>query len=147
MGRPLRSGDRVSLDELPLHILAVDCHPRGESADVRLVRATSPREALLALRASPVDLMLTTRRVDGDAIWSLVEKVRRVRPKLHWWLIARGIDAEEEILARTLGVTRILSAAPRLETIRLGHARASPARIELPPRPGWIDLETVRASP
>jgi hypothetical protein len=114
---------------------------------VRLIRVATAREALLALRASPIDLLVTTRRVEGQTVWALAEKVRRVRPKLKWWLIARGIVPDEEVIARTLGVSRILSAAPRLETIRFGFARAGPARLELPPRPGWIDLETVRASP
>lgn len=133
--------------ELPLHILAVDCHPRGDAGDVRLTRVTSAREAMLALRLSPIDLLVTTRRVEGGGIWTLAEKIRRVRPKLQWWLIARGIVADEEVLARTLGVSRIVSSAPRLEAIRLGFSRAGPAHVELPPRRGWIDLETVRASP
>lgn len=135
----------MSREELPLHILAVDCQPRGQAEDVRLLRVETAREALLALRDAPIDLLLTTRRVDGAPVWPLAEKVRRLRPKVRWWLIARGLGPDEEIVARTLGVTRIVSAAPRLEAIRLGFARAGPAPSSA--AANWIDLEVIRASP
>ena len=127
----------MSPAEVPMHILAVDCRPSGEADAVEIVRVGSTRDALLALRGAPIDLMLTTRVVDGGPIWGLAGKVRVLRPKLAWWLVAGGIGADDEILARTLGVTRIVRSVPSLAAIRLAVAGPSPPPLRLgrpPPR-------------
>ena len=116
----------MRIDETLLQILAVDCRLDGSADEVKLTTVDSVRAALNALRTADVDLLLTRGDVAGSPVWPLAERVRRVRPKLHWWLVAHGITVDQEILARTLGVTRILAAAPTAEAICRAFARPTP---------------------
>lgn len=135
----------MSLEELMLHVLAVDCRPRGDADDVTLTLATTAAEALRIVRVTPLGLLLTTRDVEGAAIWPLAERVRLVRPKLPWWLVANGITPDEEILARTLGVKRILGSVPTAEQIWQAFAGSGPRRPRIRPPPVRADREDVHA--
>ena len=116
------------LEQDVIPVLAVACRIRGEEDELDVTHVDSNAATLAAVRMMQFDLLLTTTSVAGTAVWPLAEKIRRVRPKLHWWLVAHGLSQDEEVLARTLGVTRILDNVPTAEMIRSALSRPSRAR-------------------
>jgi hypothetical protein len=106
----------------------IACRIRGEAGELDVTNVDSAATALAAVRIMQFDLLLTTTGVAGAAVWPLAEKIRRVRPKLHWWLVATRCHKDEEVLARTLGVTRILDTVPTAELIRSALSKPSPVR-------------------
>lgn len=113
----------MRLDEQLLKILAVDCRLDGFADEGVLTPVATVRETLAALRAGHFDLLLTRAVCADEPIWPLVERVRRVRSKLPWVLVARGIATHDEVLARQLGVTRIVGFAPTADALAALLAR------------------------
>ncbi len=98
-----------------ISVLAVDCPAdinvegdlMNDLTTVHLTSVHSTKAALSAIRVMHFDLMLTGTTIAGDPIWDLAAKVRTVRPKLRWVLIAKDLSLTDERHARTLGVTTI----------------------------------------
>jgi hypothetical protein len=122
-GRLRETRTTVLLDEETIRVLAVNCRVSGGAGEVDVTDVDSVAAVLSAVRLMQFDLLLTSSTIAGLAVWPLAQKVRRVRPKLRWWLVARGLSDDQEVLARTLGVTRILESAPTGELIRAALSR------------------------
>jgi hypothetical protein len=101
-------------------VLAVNCPVEGADGEVQMTHVDSTRAALNAVRLGAFDLLLTGNTVDAGPVWPLMQKLRMVRPKLQWWLVAHGVDPSDERLARTLGMARLLATRPTLEQIAMG---------------------------
>lgn len=116
----------MQTDRNLIDVLAVNCQVTGVADDLECTAVSSARAALAAVRQQSFDLLLTGITVDDTPIWPLIQKLRMVRPKLQWWLVAHGIDPADERLARTLGVARLLAASPTATQILAELPRPRP---------------------
>ncbi len=109
------------LEQDVISVLAVDCPPDNwDDADARLnvTNVTTPRAALAALRVMQFDLMLTQTAVAGEPVWTLAAKVRAMRPRVRWILVASTLNPRDEITARSLGVIAILEHVASIDSWR-----------------------------
>lgn len=107
----------MSQDSQVISVLAVNCPLGGTTGEIDVTHVDCPVAALQAVRAARFDLLLSSARVGGEIIWPLAQKLRRLRPKLHWWLVADVLEHHDEIRARSLGVNRIIPMVPTVEWV------------------------------
>jgi hypothetical protein len=111
--------------------------PGGPTASIQRFLAADARGVLLALRATPIDLLLTGESLGGEPFTSLVQRVRLVRPGQKWALVAPEIDEAREIDARALGVLAIFQGPPSAAQLCEILARLRP-----PAPPGPVPVVT-----
>lgn len=70
------------------------------------------REALEILRLVKIDLVVTTLYVPDMSIWDLIGKIKMAWPWQRWALVCDEFTTQEEIRARTLGVSRMFYTTP-----------------------------------
>ena len=112
----------VQSDEIS--VLSIDCPIEGFDERLSVTEVKTARQALGALRMLQFDLMVTQAAVAGEPIWLLAAKVRAIRPRLRWMLVAGQLSAEEESRARMLGVAQIVEDVPtRRDLLTACHPR------------------------
>lgn len=75
----------------------------GES----FLSANSARQAIDLLRMLRFDLLITGKDLPDMPVFSFVSKVKSAWPWQKWALVSSDLTATEEVIVRTLGVTRI----------------------------------------
>jgi hypothetical protein len=115
-------------EEEAVSILSVACPIEGYDERVSVTDVATSRETMAALRLMQFDLMVTQTALNGEPIWDLARKVRALRPRLRWMLLAPELTAMEETRARSLGVTCIIDGGLRCEDLFEAAGR-TPARL------------------
>lgn len=90
---------------------------RHSTREFDLYTANSIREATAIARLMTFDLLLVGLANPTLDAWALVRQVRSAWPQQRWVLIERQITAEQEVIARSLGVLLILHELPETEWI------------------------------
>jgi hypothetical protein len=101
----------MRFEEEVISILSVACPIDGYDERVSVTDTATARETMAALRLMQFDLMVTQTALQGEPVWELARKVRAMRPRMRWMLLAPDLTAREETQARSLGVTRIVDSA------------------------------------
>jgi len=90
---------------------------RHSTREFDLYTANSIREATAITRLMSFDLLLVGLANPTLDVWRLVRSVRLAWPQQRWVLIERQVTAEQEVIARSLGVLLILHELPEAEWI------------------------------
>lgn len=96
-------------------VLAVGVEPEtfGFSDEALTIhRANAARSAMEMLRMVDFDLLLVGPDLADGSIWDFVRRARMARPRQRWAMVGSNITEQDEIAARTLGVTCIFDSAP-----------------------------------
>lgn len=74
-------------------------------------------QVLAQMRQERFDHVLAGRTVAQQPVWPLIRRMKSVRRKQKWSLVAPLASHAEEVMARSLGVVRIFDSPPDLEAI------------------------------
>jgi CheY-like chemotaxis protein len=118
-------------DVLACSVLAVGVELPPDASPSIFSAVGSGCAALQTLRLMQWDLLLAGCQLPDMPVWSLIEKVRRVRPWQKWGLIARDLDPDDERLARVLGAALVLDELPPMADLldlirRINQAQRRP---------------------
>ncbi|MCC7349951.1 MAG: hypothetical protein IT446_05220 [Phycisphaerales bacterium] len=79
--------------------------------------AKESAEVLAQLRRRDFEHVLAGRTIQDQPIWPVIRRVKAIRQRQKWSLIAPMLSRAEEIMARSLGVVRIFDSMPDSEAI------------------------------
>lgn len=94
--------------------------------------ATSARQAIDLLRMLKFDLVITGMELPDMPVFRLVSKIKTAWPWQKWALVANELTPQDEVIVRTLGVTRIFHRQIEREVLTRmgdrGHFNLTEAR-------------------
>jgi len=77
------------------------------SGGAGFLTATSGRQAIDLLRMLKFDLLITGTQLPDMNVFGFVSRVKTAWPWQKWAMVARHLNPQDEVVARTLGVVRI----------------------------------------